>query len=86
MQRKMIGEKALDRVRHWVDLGAPIAVAVNMLGLKGMGDRTAFDLVKADLEDKEAVRPPWLKYQPDVQLAPDDWRLVGGLDGHWEEI
>ena len=83
--RKLIGLKTLNEICRLVASRIPIATAIRSTGIEDyIHARTAYDIVKADIEGKTATtRPEWLAYAPMVQEAPDDWLLDGGFDGKW---
>lgn len=85
--RQLLGQDTLDKAIRLVNKRIPIATVVRILALDDVIHyRTAFNLIKADMQGLSAVtRPSWLTAEPTVQTAPDHWALVGGMTdkGKW---
>lgn len=78
----------LDKIFKLVKKQVPIATAIRIVGLdKLMNYRSAYDIVRADIEGRNTARPSWLQNEPAVQIAPNDWILINGLmKGTWYNI
>ncbi len=84
-KRKLIGTSTLDKAIAKYNDHIPIASIVKVLNLD-MHYRTAFNIIKADLDGLYNVtRPEWLVESPSVQTAPDGWVLLNGMTskGKW---
>ena len=84
-QRSLIGTDTLDKAKVYIQKRIPVATVIRVLDIdKYMHQRTAFDIIKADMDgNHKATRPEWLKPEPIVQQAPENWRLFAGLSSFW---
>lgn len=88
-KKKLLGLDALTRGNLLLDMGVPMTKVYKELGLDNHWSYpSTIDLFRVDRAgNQEQTRPKWLKAEPLLQEAPDDWEYEGLFPyGKWIKV